>query len=261
MIINMLISTLILTSGCIIILWVISILIKDISIIDTAFAPIILVVSLQAIYLSDSNYTIKAILFSAIALWSMRLTYVMLQRKLGHGEDVRYTKLREWKKPGLSLNIFVLKQVFLLQGIVIWCVTLPIQFILSSSAPTDLNYINFVGLVVICIGFLWELISDYQLDRFKKTSPNPTDFLRAGLWSYSRHPNYFGEIFFWWGVFIFSIVNLFSLVSVVGPILFTYLIINITGVRTMDKRMGKKYSGYTEYMQTTNAIIPKLFSS
>ena len=104
----------------------------------------------------------------------------MLLRKIGHGEDVRYTKLREWKKPGLSFNLFALRQVFLLQGIVIWFVTLPIQMVLSNPESINLNYINFVGLVIVIIGFLWEVIADYQLDEFKKTPPQTKDFLRSG---------------------------------------------------------------------------------
>ena len=117
-------STFLLCTFFILILWIISILIKDISIIDTAFAPIILLITLLAIFLSNAPIIIKSIIFTSVSIWSIRLTYLMLQRKIGHGEDARYTKLRDWKKPGLNLNLFTLRQVYFLQGVVIWCVTL-----------------------------------------------------------------------------------------------------------------------------------------
>ncbi len=253
-------NTFILTTFCILALWIFSILIKDISIIDTAFAPIILLITLLSIVLSDAQNLTKGIIFFSVAIWSIRLTYLMLKRKIGHGEDVRYTKLRDWKKPGLNLNLFVLKQVYLLQGIVIWCVTLPIQFVLSGDVEDNISPINLIGLTIMLIGFLWEVISDNQLDNFKNNSPQSKDFLKTGLWAYSRHPNYFGEVFFWWGIFIFSLSTYFSLIAIIGPILFTYLIFNVTGVKTMDKRMSKNYPGYKDHIDSTNAMIPKILS-
>lgn len=189
----------------------------------------------------------------------MRLTFLMIQRKIGHGEDARYTKLREWKKAGFSFNIFAFRQVFLKQGIVIWFVTLPIQFLLFTSTTPNLNILNFLGLVIIIIGFFWEMIADIQLNRFKKEKTNQNTFLKSGLWSLSRHPNYFGEILFWWGIFIFSIVNFDSFLSIIGPIIYSYLIINVTGVKTMDKRMSQNYDGYSDYIKNSNSLIPKIF--
>lgn len=259
MITLILINTFIFCTFCILILWIISILIKDISIIDTAFAPIILLITVLSLFFSNAPIFIKGIIFISVSIWSIRLTYLMLQRKIGHGEDARYTKLRDWKKPGLHLNLFTLRQVYLLQGIVIWCVTLPIQFVLSVDNNAVISLINKIGLVLIVIGFMWEVISDFQLDNFKNNSSQSKDFLKTGLWAYSRHPNYFGEVVFWWGIYIFSVSNYYSLISIIGPIVFTYLIFNVTGVKTMDKRMSKNYPGYKDYIESTNAMIPKLF--
>ena len=253
-------STFLLCTFFILILWIISILIKDISIIDTAFAPIILLITLLAIFLSNAPIIIKSIIFTSVSIWSIRLTYLMLQRKIGHGEDARYTKLRDWKKPGLNLNLFTLRQVYFLQGVVIWCVTLPIQFVLSVDKNAVISLINQIGLVIIVIGFIWEVISDIQLNNFKNNPIQTKDFLKTGLWAYSRHPNYFGEVVFWWGIYIFSISNYFSLISIIGPVVFTYLIFNITGVKTMDKRMSKNYPGYKDHIDSTNAMIPKILS-
>ncbi|MDA9784946.1 DUF1295 domain-containing protein [Gammaproteobacteria bacterium] len=252
-------STFLLCTFFILILWIISILIKDISIIDTAFAPIILLITLLAIFLSNAPIIIKSIIFTSVSIWSIRLTYLMLQRKIGHGEDARYTKLRDWKKPGLNLNLFTLRQVYFLQGVVIWCVTLPIQFVLSVDKNAVISLINQIGLVIIVIGFIWEVISDIQLNNFKNNPIQTKDFLKTGLWAYSRHPNYFGEVVFWWGIYIFSISNYFSLISIIGPVVFTYLIFNITGVKTMDKRMSKNYPGYKDHINSTNAMIPKIY--
>jgi len=252
-------QTLIVTAIIILLLWLYSILINDVSIIDTAFAPLILVITSVSVYLSNSSLVFKSLIFFIIFTWSLRLTILMLQRKIGHGEDERYTKLREWKKPGISINLFALKQVFILQGIVIWSVTLPIQFSLAIFKTNEFNIFNNIGLIIIILGFCWEAIGDYQLNEFKKDPFNKDKFLKDGLWSLSRHPNYFGEILFWWGIFIFSVVNYASLFAVLGPVIFTYLIINVTGVRTLDKRMAKNYKGYQDYINSTNSIIPKFF--
>lgn len=252
-------QTLIFTLIIILLLWLYSILINDVSIIDIAFAPLVLTITLVSIYLSNSSLVFQVLIFFIIFIWSLRLTLLMMKRKIGYGEDVRYTKLREWKEPGISFNLFVLKQVFLLQGVVIWFVTLPIQLSLSISNTDQFNIFNNIGLIIIILGFFWEVIGDYQLNEFKKDPSNKDKFLKDGLWSLSRHPNYFGEILFWWGIFIFSIVNYKSLIAVLGPMIFTYLIMNVTGVKTLDKRMVKNYKGYRDYINKTNAIIPKFF--
>lgn len=252
-------QTFIFTFLLIIFLWFCSLLLKDISIIDTAFAPLVLLITLLSIYLSNSSNGIKWIIFLIIFFWSIRLTLLMFQRKIGHGEDERYAKLRNWKEPGINFNLFALRQVFLLQGIVIWCVTLPIQFMLSKNDVNTLSFFNFIGLIIIIVGFAWEAISDHQLNNFKKSSTNKNQFLKKGLWSLSRHPNYFGEILFWWGIFMFTIVDYTSFISIIGPLLFTYLLINVTGVKTMDKRMINNYSEYAEYIKQTNSIIPRFF--
>lgn len=255
----LLLQTAFLTSTIIISLWIISIFIKDVSIIDTAFATIILIITSLSLFLSSAPFLLKLTIFTIIFIWSIRLTTLMIQRKIGHGEDPRYTKLREWKNPGFSFNIFALRQVFLKQGIVIWLVTLPIQFLLFTSTTPNLNILNFLGLLIIIIGFFWEMIADIQLNRFKKDETNQKTFLKSGLWSLSRHPNYFGEILFWWGIFIFSIVNYISFSSVIGPMIYSYLIINVTGVKTMDKRMSQNYDGYSDYIKNSNSLIPKIF--
>ncbi len=252
-------QTLILTVIIILLLWLYSILINDVSIIDTAFAPLVLTITSASIYLSNSSIVFKGLIFFIIFIWSLRLTFLMMKRKIGHGEDLRYTKLREWKEPGIAFNLFALKQVFILQGIVIWLVTLPIQLSLAISTTNQFNIFNNIGLIVIILGFIWEAVGDYQLNKFKKDPSNTDKFLKDGLWSLSRHPNYFGEILFWWGIFIFSIVNFISLFAVLGPMIFTYLIINVTGVKTLDKRMVNNYKGYQGYINSTNAIIPKFF--
>jgi steroid 5-alpha reductase family enzyme len=131
--------------------------------------------------------------------------------------------------------------------------------LLFTSTTPNLNILNFLGLVIIIIGFFWEMIADIQLNRFKKEKTNQNTFLKSGLWSLSRHPNYFGEILFWWGIFIFSIVNFDSFFSIIGPIIYSYLIINVTGVKTMDKRMSQNYDGYSDYIKNSNSLIPKIF--
>ena len=129
-----------------------------------------------------------------------------------------------------------------------------------NETKVNLNIFNIFGLIVIAVGFFWECVADIQLNQFKRNNTSKKTFLQSGLWSLSRHPNYFGEIMFWWGIYTFSIVNSLALISIVGPIVFSYLIINVTGVKTMDKRMSQNYDGYSEYINSSNSLIPKIFS-
>ena len=258
---EMLISNLLITFGStflvIISLWLFSIWIKDISIIDAAFAPIIISLAILICLISQSSYQEKLLYLIPISIWGIRLSYLMLKRKLGHGEDPRYTLLRSWKQPGLEFNLFSLRKVFLLQGSVIWIMTLPMQVGINYLDLGALNFINYFGISMLLIGFLWEAIADYQLEKFKSISENHGKILQSGLWKLSRHPNYFGEIVFWWGLFFVSLSEISILLTIIGPMIYTYLIINVTGVRTMDKKMSKKYNRYPDYIKKTNSLIPK----
>ncbi len=237
-------------------LWLVSIPLKDVSIIDMFFASILFLISAVSFFIADGVASRKQLLVVLTGVWALRITIHLVKRNWGHGEDVRYTKLRSWVNNDRAFIWLSLRQVFLLQGIVIWFVSLPVQIAQVYDTPQTLGVVAWVGAFVWLTGFLFETVADYQLTRFRADPANKGTVLNSGLWKYSRHPNYFGELCVWWGLFIIACDNPIGILTIIGPILYTHLVINVTGQRTLDKKLARERPGYKEYMETTSGLIP-----
>ena len=191
-----------------------------------------------------------------VAIWAARITIHLIRRNWGHGEDPRYSKLRNWVADDRSFVWLSLKKVFLLQGVVIWFVSLPVQVAQQYTTPTTLGWFAWFGIALWAVGLFFETVADYQLTRFRSDPANKGTVLATGLWRYSRHPNYFGELCVWWGLFLVACDNAIGFLTVIGPILYSYLIINVTGQRTLDKKLAREKPGYEAYMTSTSGLIP-----
>ena len=242
--------------GSVLLLWVISILIRDVSIIDMFFAVIILAITVVSFLLGDGADDRKLLLLALVGLWATRITVHLIKRNWGHGEDVRYTKLRSWVNDERSFIWLSLRKVFLLQGVVLWLCSIPVQVAMVYATPATLGWIAIVGSALWLLGFLFEWIADQQLKRFRSDENKKGTVLNTGLWRYSRHPNYFGELCVWWGIFLVACDNPVGLLTIIGPLVYSYLVINITGQRTLDKKLAREKPGYQEYMDTTSGLIP-----
>lgn len=244
------------TMGAVVALWLISIPLRDVSIIDMAFAVILLSVAGVTYAMTDGAEPRKNLILALVALWAVRITAHLVRRNWGHGEDPRYTKLRSWVNDDRAFIWLSLRQVFLLQGIVLWLVSLPIQVGQIYAEPASLGVAAFAGASLWLVGFVFETVADHQLARFRADPANKGKVLDTGLWRYSRHPNYFGELCVWWGLFLIACDNPWGLLTIIGPIGYTYLIVNVTGQRTLDKKMAREKPGYRDYMQKTSGMIP-----
>jgi len=242
--------------AAVLILWLISIPLRDVSIIDMFFAVIILAMAAVSYLLGDGVPLRKALVCSLVGIWALRMTAHLVKRNWGHGEDARYTKLRSWVADDRSFYWLSLKKVFLLQGVVLWFASLPIQIAQAYSTPTSLGWPAYLGVGLWAVGLYFETVADIQLTRFRANPDSKGTILRTGLWRYSRHPNYFGELCVWWGLFLVACDNLLGLLTMVGPIAYTYLVINVTGQRTLEKKLAREKPGYADYMATTSGIIP-----
>lgn len=242
--------------GSVLILWLISIPLRDVSIIDMAFALILLAVTYSGFALGSGVVARKQLILTLVGIWAIRITWHLVRRNWGHGEDVRYSKLRTWVNDDRAFVWLSLRKVFLLQGVVLWLVSLPVQAALTYRTPMELGWISFIGAFICGAGILIETIADAQLTRFRANSSNAGTVLNTGLWRYSRHPNYFGELCVWWGLFVIAAENPIGLITVVGPLAYTYLIVNVTGQRTLDKKLAREKPDYAAYMQSTNGLIP-----
>jgi len=130
----------------------------------------------------------------------------------------------------------------------------PAALVNITNVP-GLMVIDFCGLVIWIIGFLCEAISDQQLFAFMSNSSNKGKVMRTGLWSYSRHPNYFGEILMWWGIYIIALSVPGGWTAIIAPATITFLLVFITGIPWVEKAMGNNPE-YQEYKKRTNMLIP-----
>jgi steroid 5-alpha reductase family enzyme len=244
------------TMGAVLLLWLISIPLRDVSIIDMFFAVILLAIAMVSFVLGDGAPARKMLVVALVGLWAVRITVHLVRRNWGHGEDLRYTKLRSWVADDRAFIWLSLKKVFLLQGVVIWFTALPVQFAMVYGEPAVLGWPAMAGVAVWLAGFLCETVADLQLTRFRADPANRGQVLASGLWKYSRHPNYFGELCVWWGLFLIACDHPAGILTAVGPLLYSHLVINVTGQRTLDKKLAKEKPGYREYMERTSGLIP-----
>ena len=242
--------------GSVLVLWLISIPIRDVSIIDMFFAVILVLMTVVAFLLGEGTESRKLLVLSLVGIWALRITVHLIQRNWGHGEDVRYTKLRSWVNDERSFIWLSLRKVFLLQGVVLWLCAFPVVIAMVYPEPVNLGWTAITGTALWALGFAFEAISDRQLKRFRADESNRGTVLRTGLWKYSRHPNYFGELCVWWGIFLVACDHPIGIITIIGPLVYSYLVINVTGQRTLDKKLAREKPGYQEYMDTTSGLIP-----
>lgn len=185
--------------------------------------------------------------------WAVRLSVYLSLRLRGKPEDQRYAQWR--KKWGKWEPVRAFFQVFLLQGLILGVVALPLVFIFQSR-----NFIlgpyAFFGILLFLLGFSFEAVSDLQLYLFKKNPANRGKMMTEGLWAYCRHPNYFGEILIWWGFFFISFQMKRSWVAIASPLVLSFLLLRVSGVPMLENLLQKKGAQFQKYVRTTPAIFP-----
>mgnify|MGYP000011389961 FL=1 len=235
-------------------LWVVSVFIKNVSIVDI-FWGIGFVVVNTVYFLNSGDVTPrKILLLILVSLWGFRLAIYLAFRNIGKGEDFRYQEFRLKFGPHRYwwLSYF---QTFLLQGGLILIISLPLLAVNSSSSSGILGVLDYVGICVWIIGFLFEAGGDYQLYQFKKHNDNKTKILKTGFWKYTRHPNYFGDSVIWWAYAIFSIAA-GGYWQIMGSVIMTLLIVKVSGVSLLEKTLKTNKPGYQDYIKRTNAFFP-----
>lgn len=191
-----------------------------------------------------------------ILIWGLRLAMHILLRTLGKGEDPRYRAWRdEW---GKTFYLRSYLQVFLLQGILMILVAYPAIHV-SVFHGGVLTFLDFIGVVVWLIGFAFEAVGDWQLTRFVKNPENKGRIMQSGLWRYTRHPNYFGEVTLWWGVWLIVLGTPFGYFAVIGPLTITFLILKVSGIPMLEKRWegNPEFEAYKKRTSTFFPLPPK----
>lgn len=204
------------------------------------------------LFLKAPEVTSKSwLIVMMVAVWGVRLAVHIQVRHKGKPEDGRYQAMRQkWKHPVVQSYL----NVFLAQGFFMLLVALPILLFFSSS-PGTLKWYNFIGFAVWLTGFLFEAIGDYQLAQFLRKKTKQQVVMDYGLWRYTRHPNYFGEVSLWWGVYLFVLPVPLWVLGLLGPLTITYLIIGVSGIPMLEARY-KGNKAYERYQKTTSAFLP-----
>jgi steroid 5-alpha reductase family enzyme len=237
-----------------ILVWMVSVRIRDVSIVDVAWGANGALIAILTFFLTDGVMPRRLLLTGMVTFWGVRLALHIALRKRGTGEDFRYAAMRE--AHGGAFPVRSLVTVFLLQAFLIWIITIPVQLGQRSEVPPVLTLLDLLGLGIWTLGWGMEVIADRQLRRFLADPSNRGRVMDRGLWRYSRHPNYFGESLVWWGVFLVAAATPGGWVTVFSPVLMTYLLVKVSGVSLLEKALTERRAGYREYMERTNPFIP-----
>jgi steroid 5-alpha reductase family enzyme len=239
--------------GCMTVLWLISLYLKNSSIVDIFWGTGFVIVNALYFALSPGGFPARQWLITAlVTVWGLRLSIHVLTRNWRKGEDFRYRKWREengsrwWWKSGL--------QVFLLQGLLMWIISTPLLTAQYSSLPDRLTVIDAVAVLFWAVGFFFESAGDAQLARFKAEPANKGRVLDTGVWRYTRHPNYFGDAAQWWGFYLLGACA-GGWWTIFSPVIMTLLLLRVSGVALLEKTLETR-PGYKEYVGRTNAFIP-----
>ncbi len=187
-----------------------------------------------------------------VSIWGLRLAWHIYSRNKGKAEDYRYLAWRnEW---GRWFYLRSYLQVYLLQGLFLFLIVFPVLLI-NKSAGEAIGLLDVLGVLVWIVGFCFESVGDAQLARFIKDPQNKGKLMQSGLWAYTRHPNYFGEVTQWWGVWLIALSVPNGWLGIVGPITITYLILKVSGIPMLEKKMEEN-PDFAEYKRRTSVFIP-----
>ena len=208
------------------------------------------------LYVTGSNNLSDLIIVACVAVWAIRLGSFLFMRIHKAGEDRRFRTI----KPNFTRFLMT----WTLQGMWVSMCLLCVLTALSSYSGVIMNSIFFIGLIVFILGLSIEIIADYQKTVFRRNIENKDKFITTGLWSLSRHPNYFGEILLWTGVAVMSISSLQGLqyITLISPIFVYILLVYISGIRILEDQAKKKWGhldSFKEYLKNTPRLFFKIF--
>ncbi len=235
--------------------WLLSQRLNDATVADV-FWPLsflgVMLVSAAAAPPTDAR---DVLLFGLVAVWAVRLSWHVLLRwrRAGH-EDRRYAELRA--KYGTAFGQKSLFVLFLPQGMVTWIASWPLQAGLAAP-PIPFGWLDALGALLAAGGIALEAVADRQLSQFREDPHSRGKVMSAGVWAWSRHPNYFGDAAMWWGLFLIALAGSGAWWSVPGPLVMTFVLLRVSGVALTEKDIVRRRPAYADYMRRTSAFIPR----
>ena len=232
--------------------FIVSIAIKRNDVADAAWGLGFVVASIAS-YIHVQNHTFTAILATVlVTIWGLRLSWHIGRRNVKKTEDYRYKVYREtWGKWFVARSYF---QIYILQGFFMLLIVSPI-LIIYTYAQDGIPPLAIVGALVWLFGFLFESIGDKQLKTFISDAKNKGHVMQSGLWQFTRHPNYFGEVTQWWGIGIIALTCDYGWLGLIGPLVITWLIVKVSGVPMLEQKYADNPE-YQAYKHKTSVLIP-----
>ena len=234
--------------------WLLSLLLKNASIVDIFWGLGFVVIGWVANFASDGSSDVGLIVAVMVSIWGFRLAGYLWWRNHGKGEDFRYVAMR--KHYGGRFPLISLVTVFALQGVLMFVVSIPVQLAQQPSTES-INALGIFGVLVWLIGVMFESVGDVQLARFKARPENSGKVMDKGLWRYTRHPNYFGDACAWWGIAIVALQSNMGWLGLFGAGVMSFLLVRVSGVPMLEKTMHKRRPDYVAYQERTSGFIPR----
>ena len=235
-------------------LWIISVFIKNVSIVDFFWGLGFVITALFYYFISGNADLRSKLLLMMVSVWGVRLSVYLAWRNYGKGEDFRYREYRQ--KYGEHRYWWIsFFQTFLLQGILMWLISAPLLGIMLGRNASLPGVLDYTGIAVWLTGFIFEAGSDFQLAKFRSDPGNKGKVLDTGFWKYTRHPNYFGDAAVWWGYGLICL-SAGSYLPVLGSVLMTLLIIKVSGVTLLEKSLQLTKPHYADYANRTSSFLP-----
>lgn len=220
---------------------------------DLSYGLSFIFLSIYLIFTNESNGVVQAITSLMVIIWGIRLIAYLFQRILKIGKDRRFDGVRE--------NFFKFLRFWVFQALAVWIILFPAGIIISKTAFLRTSVFFYLGFLIWAVGLIIESISDQQKYNFKNDPSNKDKWIGSGLWKYSRHPNYFGEMLCWWGIYIISLPHLegFEHIVIIGPLFISSLLLFVSGIPLLEKKYNEKYKNnieYQNYRRRTSLLLP-----
>lgn len=250
---NVMLNAAIAAFGSMFLLWLLSVKLKNTSIVDSWWGPGFVLVAWVTFFTVGTDAPRQWLLLGLVTLWGLRLGAYITWRNMGESEDYRYQRMRKNREGFWWKSLFI---VFWLQGALMWVISTPLQLGQLGNLPTALTSSDYLGICLFAVGFYFEAMGDWQLATFKAKASNKGKVMDQGVWRYTRHPNYFGDVCQWWAFYLIAAGSVPGCYTIVGPIVMTFFLLKVSGVAMMDKDQSAKKPQYAEYIRKTSAFIP-----
>tara|TARA_R110000824_G_scaffold149049_2_gene319117 strand:+ start:181 stop:981 length:801 start_codon:yes stop_codon:yes gene_type:complete len=242
-----------------VILWVISIRIRDVSFIDAFWAYGMAIMASASFMQTENPGSLAYMIWALTALWGIRLGTHLFLRWRKEGMDPRYKKIigHAMDKQGMGFAKAALLKAWMMQIPLLFIVCLPAQLGILLAGADAVGPVAVIGALIASIGIAFETIGDMQLKAFRSNPANQGKVLDTGLWKYTRHPNYFGDFCAWWGIWLVaSQAGWPVLLAVIGPLFLSFTLMKWSGAPLLEKSLKKNRPDYVDYIERTSGFFP-----